>query len=320
MSLPSQSDFIEKHLQHCEAPADFRCTICQCEDTDQVVRIDHSGHSCWFHKPCLTTWFTSISLKRGTCPNDRIALFEPNALVASQLDSTSESTLDPAVLSARQTLNDIRQTMEVGDTPMEMAFNYREPLAIRLRLDARRHADALDSLQGNTPRVVAWHLRRTLVEWAGVFMHSAPHAVQHELDAVGRYAEALQSQPDSLSEDEMQQVSQIVGERQAAQDALPYASRTDGLAGASDVYYHNALMAAVQVALATVYADRMLTLLNQTQALILQIGRLHAEHAAPVPVATGATMTRPMALEEPDELRLELAREIDRQLESLDLE
>ncbi|KAL1612024.1 hypothetical protein SLS60_000247 [Paraconiothyrium brasiliense] len=321
MSLPSQTDYIENHMQECEAPSDFQCSICQCDNTDEVVKVDHSGHLCWFHKKCLMGWFNSISQQRGSCPNDRIALFDPTALTASQL-SSDFSTMDPSVASARRILNLMGDARESAGSPMEIAFNYHMPSANRLRADARQAAAEMDRFVEN--HWLASLLRETLVDWAAEFMHTAPHEIQHDLNAVVHHVEFLQLRADTLSENETQQLRNIVRERHAVYDDLMYTSRTNGMLEATTfgVDTQGRTQSQGSVGLATLCADQLLAVMDRARALILQAGtlRLRVEHDSRITRATSPAALRLLGVEEPDENEIALAQDIVRQFEDLGLE
>jgi hypothetical protein len=90
--LPDQSEFLSTKLLSCpNPPQDSKCTVCQCDwDDEEVVQITHPSGSnmitCFYHKECVMAWFTSSNARRRDCPNDRVALFKPDALTLEQVD------------------------------------------------------------------------------------------------------------------------------------------------------------------------------------------------------------------------------------------
>ncbi|KAF1354474.1 hypothetical protein EJ07DRAFT_182161 [Lizonia empirigonia] len=91
----SQADFFRTrlalNLTASEIPVDVTCSICKetCDaySTEAIVRI-LACPKCYFHTACIKAWSTSTDQKRGTCPNDRRELFEPNPIKAARLNSS----------------------------------------------------------------------------------------------------------------------------------------------------------------------------------------------------------------------------------------
>jgi hypothetical protein len=85
--LPTQLQFCENGLEACasDAPAlkDISCSICiqnYTENDESIVKLVPCSN-CYFHEECIKAWFASTHQRRGTCPNDRTVLFQPNPLV-----------------------------------------------------------------------------------------------------------------------------------------------------------------------------------------------------------------------------------------------
>jgi hypothetical protein len=88
--LPTQSHFLAHGVQTCTSLPDghdVTCSICteECEPesreaSEETVKLT-TCRACYFHRDCIISWFTSEHKRRGTCPNDRTELFEPDALL-----------------------------------------------------------------------------------------------------------------------------------------------------------------------------------------------------------------------------------------------
>lgn len=79
-----------------EIPHNTVCSICveECSpnNNDAVVR-GLACQNCYFHTECIKTWFTSTDQKRGTCPNDRRELFNPNPIDVARFNSPAPQSM-----------------------------------------------------------------------------------------------------------------------------------------------------------------------------------------------------------------------------------
>ena len=92
-ALPTQTQFLDNGLEPYMPDAsdldNAMCSICveDFKDKDQAcVKLVPCG--CSFHKNCIMTWFESTHERRGTCPNDRTVLFQPDRLPSEAEDSS----------------------------------------------------------------------------------------------------------------------------------------------------------------------------------------------------------------------------------------
>ena len=61
-ATPNRQPIGPTHLTACARPTDGNCSICQCNDAGEWVRVDCGD---MFHKECLNKWHSA------SCPNCR---------------------------------------------------------------------------------------------------------------------------------------------------------------------------------------------------------------------------------------------------------
>lgn len=102
--LRSQAEFLMTGILPVSAPPDATCSTCLELLTDDVVKMLACGHM--FHCTCILPWFQSTSQQRGTCPNCRTELFEPEPLRAQGV--FSRLTSDQGVIGRGGSLQPLR--------------------------------------------------------------------------------------------------------------------------------------------------------------------------------------------------------------------
>lgn len=76
--LRSQAEFFMTGVLPVPAQFETACSTCLEPLTDDVVKMVKCEHM--FHCTCILPWFQSRNSGRGTCPNCRTELFEPEPL------------------------------------------------------------------------------------------------------------------------------------------------------------------------------------------------------------------------------------------------
>ncbi|KAL5411516.1 hypothetical protein PMIN03_004844 [Paraphaeosphaeria minitans] len=182
MTLHTQSAFIENEMRDCGASEEFQCTICLDKHEDGVVQIDHHGRSCYFHRDCLISWFSSLDAPSG----------------------------------AFQIAQDIVMVMQEGDTPRQLVFDYRHQASVILRAVAQEFLSRPET----GPEVEA--LQHLLIVWAVSFYHSAPAEIDHDLKVVLERIRFLKSRSKcgALLREEQQQLNHTTQEFRAIRDAF----------------------------------------------------------------------------------------------------
>lgn len=317
MALPTQSEFIENILRISEAPAGLQCTIClyPCDHSEQVVKIDH-GSGCFFHRECLLTWFTSTSPRRGSCPNDRIALFEPTPLSEAQFNAPDIFTLDfppplthedilrrPLILESimRQptTSSRIRDyidradnyvaywvdnvTGEVGTTSATDYYMMSEYRAVEdLRERARREYQVLRAApdQNSQYDMAAQDLLYTFSEWTRRLVNAVSREINRDLVHLNCHIRALRSL-DSLTAEETQQVEEIVEAQQSARETLNGTITASESNNADETSSHESHNDHSEDLLSSPVADQLIVLLDQTQILLARASDLGAGRIVP---------------------------------------
>lgn len=246
MALPSQSDFIENEVHNCEAADQFHCTVCVGKDETQVVRIDHNGRSCYFHRECLISWFTSTDQKRGTCPNDRAELFEPDELEPGLTDVARE----------------VHLFLHSTDTPAQIVSDYGRAESVRLRALARgmlaSQPDAQTLASDPAAARDLEYLQSDLVRWALFFHDAALPEVKKDLSAAKERIGPLEGLVSRcfMSHDWRQRFDRIKDDLEAIGTTYDDGPSANFWTNAIDV------------------ADELLALYNRIKGLLRQIGEL----------------------------------------------
>ncbi|KAF2822297.1 hypothetical protein CC86DRAFT_425925 [Ophiobolus disseminans] len=127
------------------------CSVCTESLNSDVVTILACNHS--FHMTCILQWFQSDPVRRGSCPNCRRELFEPERLRAP----TTEGVLTDAFNNARDEARDARvATMRRARAEFHEAMEIDLGRATAPNTNASghvRHDPPVSSLPGHPRRI-----------------------------------------------------------------------------------------------------------------------------------------------------------------------
>ncbi|PSN70399.1 hypothetical protein BS50DRAFT_632290 [Corynespora cassiicola Philippines] len=230
--LPTQSYFMEHGFNTVVPPSNTTCSICTSTyiPKDKVIKIISCTH-CFFHETCIKLWFYSTHQARGSCPNDRRLLFEPDALTPEQISASTghfeplgaqETILRAYIRHIESELAHFKNRLSRADFTEDVLEVWREFTATRRNLQdsvkyVRRELSSYQSLAEGTRwrfRFIVRQVESFLADGRERFLSAARYEIANKAHILKRRLKLIQkSIPDQPS---------ITAEFEQRLEAVPY--------------------------------------------------------------------------------------------------